>query len=37
MTKSRVTVLKIFRRLFFRTPLVYACVLGPFFYHDFLW
>ncbi len=29
--------LKIFQRLFFRTPLVYAFVFGSFFYHDYLW
>lgn len=29
--------LKIFQRLFFRTPLVYAFVFGSFFYHDFFW
>lgn len=29
--------LKIFQRLFFRTPLVYMFVFGSFFYHDYLW
>ncbi|MEK6569990.1 MAG: DUF362 domain-containing protein [Bacteroidota bacterium] len=29
--------LKVFQRLFFRTPLVYAFVFGSFFYHDFFW
>jgi uncharacterized protein (DUF362 family) len=29
--------LKIFQRLFFQTPLVYAFVFGSFFYHDYLW
>lgn len=29
--------LKIFQRLFFRTPLVYAFVFGSFVYHDFFW
>jgi uncharacterized protein (DUF362 family) len=29
--------LKIFQRLFFRTPIVYAFVFGSFFYHDYLW
>ena len=29
--------LKVFQRLFFRTPLVYLFVFGSFFYHDFLW
>jgi len=29
--------LKIFQRLFFRTPLVYLFVLGSFLYHDYLW
>ncbi len=29
--------LKPFQKLFFHTPLVYAFVLGSFFYHDFLW
>jgi len=29
--------LRIFRRLFFRTPLVYLFVFGSFFYHDFFW
>ncbi|MBI5810380.1 MAG: DUF362 domain-containing protein [Deltaproteobacteria bacterium] len=29
--------LKVFQRLFFRTPLVYLFVFGSFFYHDYLW
>ncbi len=29
--------LKIFQRLFFRTPLVYLFVFGSFLYHDYLW
>lgn len=29
--------LKIFQKLFFRTPLVYAFVFGSFAYHDFFW
>ncbi|MCL5266802.1 MAG: DUF362 domain-containing protein [Bacteroidetes bacterium] len=29
--------MRIFQKLFFRTPLVYAFVFGSFFYHDFLW
>jgi len=29
--------LKIFQRLFFRTPLVYLFVFGSFLYHDFIW
>jgi hypothetical protein len=29
--------LKIFQRLFFRTPVVYFFVFGSFFYHDYLW
>lgn len=29
--------LRIFQRLFFRTPLVYLFVFGSFFYHDYLW
>jgi hypothetical protein len=37
MIKSKVAVLKIFQRLFFRTPLVYAFVFGSFFYQNFLW
>ncbi|MGA9362930.1 MAG: hypothetical protein WBW16_01020 [Bacteroidota bacterium] len=37
MIKSKVAVLKIFQRLFFRTSLVYAFVFGSFFSHDFLW
>lgn len=37
MIKSRVAVLKIFQRLFFRTPLVHVFVIGSFFYHDLIW
>jgi uncharacterized protein (DUF362 family) len=29
--------LKIFQKLFFRTPLVYLFVFGSFLYHDYLW
>jgi uncharacterized protein (DUF362 family) len=29
--------LKIFQRLFFRTPLVYLFVFGSFLYHDYVW
>jgi uncharacterized protein (DUF362 family) len=29
--------LKIFQRLFFRTPVVYFFVFGSFLYHDYLW
>ena len=29
--------MRIFQKLFFRTPLVYAFVFGSFFYHDYLW
>jgi len=29
--------LKMFQKLFFRTPLVYTFVFGSFFYHDFVW
>ena len=29
--------LKSLQRLFFHTPLVYAFILGSYFYHDFLW
>jgi len=29
--------MRIFQKLFFRTPLVYAFVFGSFFYHDFFW
>jgi uncharacterized protein (DUF362 family) len=29
--------LRIFQKLFFRTPLVYVFVFGSFFYHDFFW
>lgn len=29
--------LKIFQRLFFRTPLVYLFVFGSFLYHDYIW
>lgn len=36
MIKSKVAVLKIFPRLFFRTPLVYAFIFGSFCCHDFL-
>jgi uncharacterized protein (DUF362 family) len=29
--------LRVFQKLFFQTPLVYAFVFGSFFYHDFFW
>ena len=29
--------MKMFQKLFFRTPLVYLFVFGSFFYHDYLW
>lgn len=29
--------LKVFQKILFRTPLVYAFVFGSFFYHDFVW
>lgn len=29
--------MKIFQRIFFRTPLVYLFVFGSFLYHDYLW
>jgi len=29
--------MRIFQKLLFRTPLVYAFVFGSFFYHDYLW
>jgi len=29
--------LRIFQKLFFRTPLVYLFVIGSFIYHDYLW
>lgn len=29
--------MRIFQKLFFRTPLVYAFVFGSFFYHDYIW
>ncbi len=29
--------LKVFQKIFFQTPLVYAFVFGSFFYHDFFW
>ena len=29
--------LKVFQKLFFRTPLVYFFVFGSYFYHDYLW
>ncbi len=29
--------MRVFQKLFFRTPLVYAFVFGSFFYHDYFW
>jgi uncharacterized protein (DUF362 family) len=29
--------LKVFQRIFFRTPLVYLFIFGSFLYHDYLW
>ncbi len=29
--------MKVFQKLLFRTPIVYAFVFGSFFYHDYLW